>query len=124
MATQHNCVCGTPVNRTKGKIYHNASGARGSGRIKPVLKSNTQLCADCMAEFIRNQPNHDNPTEGGTHRLCDWCNDEYNLNIIQKLLTPTITRWKGKVPRWNGQYQTVCTDCRDNLSQFIEKKQA
>lgn len=122
MTVKHNCVCGTPVKRSKGKYYHNASGARRSGRIKPWFGSYTQLCSDCMSEFIRSRPNHDSPSEGGTHVLCDFCNDSLDSGFLKRFFQPTITRWVGKVPNWKGSKQTVCMDCRDTLDDFIEEK--
>lgn len=123
MGKQTNCVCGKSVNRTKEIFYHNAKGARGSGRIKPVFTSPTQLCSDCMTEFIINRPSHEPPAEPGTHKLCDWCNGECDQNIIEQLTIPSITRWKGKVPNSKGNSKTVCAECRDELEQFIYEKQ-
>lgn len=123
MAKQQNCVCGSPVNRTKGKYYHNASGARGSGRIKPFFGSNIQLCSSCMSEFIRSRPNHDKPTTGGVHTLCDFCKDEVTISVFTKVFRrPTITRWEGKVRHWNGQTKDVCTTCYHELKDFIDQK--
>lgn len=123
MAKQQNCICGTPVNRTKGKYYDNAMGATGSCRLSPTFGATIQLCSSCMSEFIRSRPRHDSPTDGGVHTLCDFCNDEITASIFTQLFRrPRITRWEGKVPHWNGNRKDVCTDCYHELKYFIDQK--